>query len=103
MAKKKDETIFAKMERPGPWPDPPERAPKADWNGRKFRKLPVVVEAVQIGVPLTLETLEGTMRGNIGDWLITGVKGEKYFCQDEIFRMTYEPVAEAEPEAESNS
>lgn len=27
-----------------------------------------------------------------GDWIITGVKGEKYPCKDEIFRMTYEPV-----------
>lgn len=27
-----------------------------------------------------------------GDWIITGVRGEKYPCKDEIFRQTYEPV-----------
>ena len=37
------------------------------------------------------DTIEGTpCLGHIDDWLITGVKGEKYFCQDEIFRQTYE-------------
>ena len=41
---------------------------------------------------LTLKTLEGVMRGHIGDWVITGVAGERYFCQDEIFKLTYEPV-----------
>ncbi|MHB9074652.1 MAG: hypothetical protein ACYC6G_14135 [Desulfobaccales bacterium] len=68
--------------------------PEMDWSGRRFRKLPVEIEAEQLVEPMEIETLEGTMRGNVGDWLITGVKGEKYFCQDEIFRMTYEPVAE---------
>lgn len=27
-----------------------------------------------------------------GDWIITGVRGEKYPCKDEIFRQTYEPI-----------
>lgn len=58
----------------------------------KFRKKPVVVEAVQIQESQTIETLEGTMTGNRGDWLITGVKGEQYFCKDDIFKLTYEPV-----------
>jgi hypothetical protein len=60
----------------------------------KFRKKPVVIEAVQITRPGTVETLEGLMEGKPGDWLITGVKGEKYFCKDDIFKMTYEPVSE---------
>lgn len=59
----------------------------------KYRKKPVVIEAVQITRPMTVETLEGTMRGNPGDWLITGVKGEQYFCRDDIFRETYEPAS----------
>jgi hypothetical protein len=37
-------------------------------------------------------TLEGLMRVSDGDWIITGVKGEKYPCKDEIFRATYEPA-----------
>lgn len=30
--------------------------------------------------------------GNPGDWLITGVAGEKYPCKDAIFQATYETV-----------
>lgn len=58
----------------------------------KFRKIPVVIDAIQISRPMTVETLEGVMKGNPGDWLITGVKGEQYFCKDDIFKMTYEEV-----------
>jgi len=60
----------------------------------KFRKKPVVIEARRITESMTVETLEGVMRGNPGDWLITGVKGEQYFCKDDIFRATYEPEKE---------
>jgi len=58
----------------------------------KFRKVPVIIDAVQIELPMTVDTLEGVMQGNPGDWLITGVKGEQYFYKDDIFRMTYEPA-----------
>lgn len=56
----------------------------------KWRKKPVVIEAVCLTRPMTVETLEGIMKGNPGDWLITGVKGEQYFCKDDIFQATYE-------------
>lgn len=39
-------------------------------------------------------TLEGNMRVSPGDWIITGVKGEKYPCKRDIFEATYEQVAE---------
>ncbi len=39
-----------------------------------------------------IDTLEDGHRVCPGDWIITGVKGEKYPCKDDIFRMTYEPV-----------
>ena len=81
----------------------------------KFRKKPVVIDAVQItdatfdaphpnpehvrGVVYNpvdrcayIATLEGTMRGDLGDWLITGVKGEIYPCKPDIFDATYEPA-----------
>jgi len=80
----------------------------------KFRKKPVVIEAVQWfpGVKIdgvkeatdldpnspeglgwaTIPTLEGTMTVSPGDWVITGVKGEKYPCKPDIFAATYEPV-----------
>lgn len=37
-------------------------------------------------------TLEGPMVASPGDWIITGVKGERYPCKPDIFAATYEPV-----------
>lgn len=56
----------------------------------KFRKKPVIIEAVQIDEEMTVETLEGVMKGNPQDWLITGVQGEQYFCKPDIFELTYQ-------------
>lgn len=39
-----------------------------------------------------IDTLEGTHDVTDGDWIITGVKGEKYPCKPDIFEMTYEKV-----------
>lgn len=83
----------------------------------KYRKKPVVIEAVQIktkedarGVSGVctggqgsscrapddshphVHTLEGDHTWTPGDWLITGVKGEHYFCKPDIFEATYEPA-----------
>ena len=94
----------------------------------KFRKKPVVIEAVKFTeeyaldlfakkVPpifgqftpsgsyhlenkivynahILIETLEGKMRCDIGDWIIKGVKGEFYPCKPDIFKATYELVVE---------
>ena len=57
-----------------------------------FRKKPVVVEAVRTYEPLVVETLEGNMQAQAGDWIIKGVKGELYPCKDDIFRQSHEPV-----------
>jgi hypothetical protein len=76
----------------------------------KFRKLPVIIEAEQFWHGITpwpegvycvetgasygyrIKTLEGEYRVIDGDWIITGVKGEKYSCDPDIFAMTYEEV-----------
>ena len=78
----------------------------------RYRKKPVVIEAYRIGdfenpMPLgwltcqhygnrddyiEIETLEGRMRGNRGDWIIKGIKGEFYPCKPDIFEATYEPI-----------
>lgn len=83
----------------------------------KYRKKPVVIEAMQFsgknancifewaeassndppvmsssGEALFIETLEGTMRADINDWIICGVSGEFYPCKPDIFAATYEPV-----------
>lgn len=39
-----------------------------------------------------IETLEGIMTAEPGDYIIKGVKGELYPCKPDIFHMTYEPV-----------
>jgi len=74
----------------------------------KYRKKPVVIEAMQFfentpeGWPLgvykdsdsptgfMISTLEGSHQVTEGDWIITGVKGEKYPCKPDIFAATYE-------------
>jgi hypothetical protein len=62
-----------------------------------YRKRPVVIEAYQATEPLDIETLEGTMRANAGDWIITGVNGEEYPCKPDIFEKTY-ALVDDEPE-----
>lgn len=41
---------------------------------------------------VTIKTLEGEMRGELGDWIIRGIKGEFYPCKPDIFAATYEPI-----------
>ena len=65
----------------------------------KFRKLPVIIDAVRITEEVRIQTREGELTGYPGEWLITGVHGEKYPCGDDIFRQTYEPASKAAVEA----
>lgn len=60
----------------------------------KYRKKPIIVEAYQTDVELDIETLEGIMHASVGDYIITGVNGEKYPCKPDIFEKTYELVKE---------
>ena len=39
---------------------------------------------------IEIDTLEGTMRANLGDFIIKGVQGEFYPCKPDIFEQTYE-------------
>ena len=39
-----------------------------------------------------IDTLEGGHNVCPGDWIITGVAGEKYPCKSKIFEATYEKV-----------
>jgi hypothetical protein len=43
-----------------------------------------------------IDTLEGGHNVCPGDWIITGVQGERYPCKPDIFDATYEPVAAKE-------
>ena len=82
---------------------------------RQFRKKPVTIDAMQIDGAETvqpivkwmdsvtvgwqtepptiwIDTLEGRMTANDGDWIIRGVEGEFYPCKDYIFTRTYQEV-----------
>lgn len=61
---------------------------------KKYRKKPVVIEAYQTDEVMYIETLEGIHKANVGDYIITGVKGEQYHCKPDIFEATYEEVEE---------
>lgn len=39
-----------------------------------------------------IDTLEGGHIVCPGDWIITGVQGERYPCKPSVFEATYEPV-----------
>lgn len=82
----------------------------------KYRKKPVVIDAIQFrGADnmsevdafmngqggfqawpdrVMIPTLEGLMTANVGDWIIKGIKGELYPCKPDIFAATYEAVKE---------
>lgn len=72
----------------------------------KYRKKPIVVEAVQffkegdhpmvkkIGNFFIIETLEGAHVVTPGDYIIKGVAGEHYPCKPDIFEKTYEAVGD---------
>ncbi len=79
----------------------------------KYRKKPIVIEAEQWPIDasddfpgiegvtwgngrLECRTPEGIMVVTPGDWIITGVKGERYPCKPDIFEMTYEEVTDAD-------
>lgn len=55
-----------------------------------FVKKRIPVQAYQTTKPVDIETLEGTMHANIGDWIVTGTNNEKWPVKKEIFEKTYE-------------
>ncbi|MGL4913913.1 MAG: hypothetical protein ACRC3Y_15940, partial [Romboutsia sp.] len=64
---------------------------------KKFRKKPVVIEAYETEVEFTVQTLEGPLKASVGDWIITGIRGEQYPCKPDVFEKTYEPVDDDVP------
>lgn len=59
---------------------------------RKFRKKPIVIEAYQTDKEMMIDTLEGPLRADPGDWIITGIRGEQYPCKPDVFEKTYDKV-----------
>jgi len=61
--------------------------PKLDF--KKAIKKPIPIQCIQIDEPFLVETLEGTMKGKSGDWLMVGIHGEMYPIDNTIFKKTY--------------
>lgn len=57
----------------------------------KYRKKPIIIDAYKTDKEVVVHTLEGDMKASVGDYIITGVHGEKYPCKPDIFEETYEP------------
>lgn len=55
-----------------------QRCPEAEPQG------PDIPEHIHI------DTLDGTMTADMGDWVIRGIQGEFYTCKPDIFARTYE-------------
>lgn len=60
---------------------------------KEYRKI-ATVRAKQMNRPFDVETLEGHMTGNKGDYLCIGIEGEKWPVKKEIFEKTYTEVTE---------
>lgn len=58
----------------------------------KVMKKQIPVKAYQTDKEIRIKTLEGVMTANVGDWVITGVKGEQWPVNREIFEETYEKI-----------
>lgn len=50
----------------------------------KYRKKPIVIEAYQTDKEMIIHTLEGDMKASVGDYIITGLRGEQYPCKPDI-------------------
>lgn len=57
---------------------------------KKAIKKPIAIRCIQIDEAFEVETLEGKMKGQPGDWLVIGVNGEKYPIAQDIFKKTYD-------------
>ncbi len=51
----------------------------------KYRKKPVIIEAYQTDKELIISTLEGDMHASVGDYIITGLRGEKISLKTRYF------------------
>jgi hypothetical protein len=67
-----------------------------EWKGSNIREMlefypEVVTEESDEGECLIkIETLEGVMTANVGDYIIKGTLGEYYPCKPEAFHNKYE-------------
>ena len=67
-----------------------------------FVKKRIPIKAVQQDRHFTTNTMEGMLDGKAGDYLVTGVNGEQYPVDREIFEKTYDEVSQDVYEAYHN-
>ena len=58
----------------------------------KYVKKPIPIRAVKIEHEFTVDTLEGTLTGNAGDYLMEGIEDELYPCAASVFEKSYMPA-----------
>ena len=60
-----------------------------DYQFKEAVKKPIPIKCYQIDEPFEVQTMEGIMKGKKGDWLMVGISGEMYPCDDDIFKKSY--------------
>lgn len=84
----------------------------------KYRKKPLIIEAIQLtdieSLPdlaqflgkgicasfnkklqyIEIDTFDGTVKANVGDYIIRDIHGEIYPCKADIFAETYDLITE---------
>ena len=71
----------------GEWPPIRKWLVNTGWLPSVFEKPPITKIPNEDG--LEIQTLEGIVRAEIGDWIIRGVENEFYICKPSIFEKTY--------------
>lgn len=74
-----------------------------EYKPNRWRKRPVEVTAQRMAKAFSVDTLAGVLQGKAGDWLITGIQGEQFPCDDKIFRKSYEAAESQDTDKSSLS
>lgn len=61
-------------------------------NGLEAEQVANWCDGAQTDDGLIVNTLEGNLLADYGDWIIKSIKDEFYPCKPDIFEATYEPV-----------
>lgn len=67
------------------------------WMSRHGAEASSINDPSKMQTSIDIPTLEGTMRADVGDWIIKGVKGEFYPIKNDIFESTYGPAERPAP------
>lgn len=59
---------------------------------KRYRRKPVIIRAMRMKRRFTVRTKKNKIYGKAGDYLVIGVRGEKYPVDKKIFEETYEEV-----------